>query len=136
MNWFVASNIKLKPKPSGDPYQAISAINALGMINPLNNREYVIDGVKVGVRPYDDNTIWLNSIEAIEKGQGHGTAVLKKIIDIADANNVAVYLNPMPFGDTSSRQLVNWYTGMGFIRGQGNFRSGLIHYPKGSNELV
>ena len=131
MNWYKQSQIKLKHKDDPNVSRAISAINSMGMANSLNPRERVIDGVKVAVRPYDEGMLWLTSIEAMEKGKGHGTAVLRKILDTADQYNVVVYLDPMPFGDTNTKQLVKWYTGMGFVRGTGYFGAGMIHYPKG-----
>lgn len=121
MNWY-----SLAQKLS-NPYAAIEEIKSMGFPNPLNNRETVIGQVKVDVCPYDNNTIWLKSIASMIPKQGYGTTVLRSIIDVANKNGVAIYLDPMSFGDISNRKLISWYTSNGFVRGEGDFNYGLIH---------
>ena len=119
----------LKPNPKPTPYDAIDTIKSLGFQNPLNPRQTVIEGnggyVKVEIRAYDNKTIWLNSIEAMNPKQGSGTAVLQKVIDIANQNNVAIYLDPMSFGTISNRKLISWYKSHGFVVGQEDFKHGI-----------
>ena len=128
MNWYKIA-IKLKKTDTTKPDLAISSIKALGIPNPLNQQETIINNVKVSVSPYDDKTIWLKSIESMLPQQGNGTIVLKKIIDIANQNGVAIYLDPMPFGDISNKNLVRWYMSNGCVKGEDKFAHGLIHYP-------
>jgi len=128
LNWYKKAQEKIP-----NPENAINSIKALGFINPLNSRQVVIDKVKVEISIYDDNSIWLKSIESIEPRKGKGTFVLNNIIDIANNNNVAIYLDPMPFGEISNKNLIEWYKKHGFIRGlEDNFKHGLVHYPNRS----
>ena len=110
-----------------DPYGAIKAINQLGVKNPLNPREVVIDFVKVEVAPWDDMTIWLKLIESMFPKEGRGTIVLRKIIEMAKQYNVGIYLDPLPFnGEISSRKLVQWYKANGFVKSTSDFKHGLV----------
>ncbi len=129
MNWYITAIIKLKKQESASPYNALNEIKSLGKQNPLNPRETIINDVKIEVSVYDDHAIWLKSIESMYKRQGNGTIALRKIIDIANKNNVIIYLDPMPFGDMKSRDLVRWYMDNGFVRGKEDFVAGLIHLP-------
>ncbi len=117
-----------------DPTSAVETIRSLGFTNPLNSQEILINEVKVNVTHYDDKTIWLKSIEAITPKQGHGTAVLQQIIQIADRFNVSIYLDPMPFNGMPNQKLVQWYKANGFVRGIGDFQHGLVHYPPNYKE--
>lgn len=120
----------LKPRPvDAKAYQAVSSIMSLGFPNPLNPEERVVDNVKINIAYYDDNTIWLKSIAAVNPRHGDGTRVLKKIIDIANENGVAIYLDPMPFGEIKQQKLIQWYMSNGFVKGKGDFVNGLVHYP-------
>lgn len=113
---------------NSNPEAAISEINSLGI--PMDRPGIVlIGGVKVNIKPYDDNTISLNTIEAQEEGKGAGTKVLRAILDIANRNNVSVYVDPMPFGKMPNKSLIEWYKKHGFVRGTQDFEHGLIHYP-------
>jgi len=51
-----------------------------------------------------------------QQRQGLGTAAMTKIINIAEEEGIVLYLEALPIGDKrmSTRELVNWYTKLGF----------------------
>jgi GNAT superfamily N-acetyltransferase len=48
------------------------------------------------------------------RGQGYGTALLKRILFDADVGGVTLQLEPQPSDGLSYRQLVEWYRRHGF----------------------
>jgi GNAT superfamily N-acetyltransferase len=106
---------------------AIQQINGLGIQNPLNPKETIIDGVRVEMVPYEGKGIELQSIESTEKGLGVGTRVLKKITDISDLNDVPIVVYPTQIENTTEEQLRKWYAKNGFVE-QDNGE--MIYTPK------
>ena len=92
---------------------AIKEVYELGEINQFNEKQVVIDGVKINAER-DGGKIWLKEISAIEQGKGNGTKVLNKIKDVADKNNVDIVLHPTAIKNTSEADLIKWYKKNGF----------------------
>jgi hypothetical protein len=91
-------------------------------INPFCDLERVIlkDGVPIGcVQVYSLwGNIQVSSIRVFTPRQGHGTFILKEILDLADKWKVRVRLCPEPFGQRfcPRKPLVKWYKKHGFVR--------------------
>lgn len=100
-----------------DIMNAINDVEALGIQNPFNRSEIIIDdNVQLEVSNFD-GALWISSIFTIERGKGDGSRVLQKICDIADKHNVVIRCSPEPFGDTNGlnkSELVKWYKRNGF----------------------
>lgn len=94
-------------------------------VNPLDRDQYIINGVKV--EPITLNgKLHIKFIEAIDKGKGMGTEVMKDILDQADEEGVDVTVYPKSVGSTTDEQLRKWYSSLGFEeRGED-----MIHYSK------
>lgn len=104
--------------PKEDINAALADVIKLGVINPINRRDVIINGsVVVEVSNFDGH-LWLNSIHSIDKHLGKATEVLKQICDIADNHNVGMALEAKAFGTSKDKlttsQLVNWYRKFGF----------------------
>lgn len=97
---------------------AISQVRSLGVRNPLNSRETLIDNNVVIEVSNFDNRLWLNSITSLDKGLGNATRVMNDICKIADKNNVTIALDPLPYGKDQKKlnyeQLVSFYKKFGF----------------------
>lgn len=105
----------------------IAQINGIGMQNPLNPKETIIDGVRVEMVPYEGKGVEIQSIESTNKGEGKGTRVLKKITDIADLNNTPVVVYPVQIEATTEDQLRKWYAKNGFVEQE---NGEMIYTPK------
>ena len=111
------------PSNPADIDKAIRDIEKLGVRNPLNPKEIIIDNsVVIEVQNWDKR-LWFSSLYSIEKGKGNASRIMKKITDIADKYKVTIALDPHPFGTNSEKlnrsQLVNFYKKFGF-----NFEDG------------
>lgn len=117
----IASTKKLKLSNSfidkseglGLAEQASNEIKSLGEANPLNNREVVLNGVRLELEPTGDG-LRIKTIQSIEKGKGSGTDVLNTIKEIADKNGTSIIVYPEQIENTTKEQLVNWYKKNGF----------------------
>jgi len=107
--------------------KAINEVNQLGIQNPLNPKEVIVDGVRVEVVPYEGKGIEIQSIESTNKGQGLGTKVLNKIQDIADKNQISVVVYPTQIEATTEDQLRKWYAQNGFVEQE---NGEMIYSPK------
>jgi len=111
----------LKEYAPSDPVlidKAIAAIRRLGIRNPLNSRETLInDNVIIEVSNWDKR-LWINTLQSLEKGKGHATEVMKMLCKIADKYNVTMALDPLPYSKDPNRlnqqQLVQFYKKFGF----------------------
>lgn len=110
-----------------DAQVAINQINAIGMQNPINPRETIINGVRVEVVPYEGKGVEIQSIESTVKGRGDGTRVLKKLTDISDLNGVPLVVYPTQIENTTEEQLRNWYAKNGFVEQE---NGEMIYSPK------
>jgi len=104
--------------PKEDINAALADVIKLGVFNPINRREVIINGsVVVEVSNFDGH-LWMNSIHSIDKHLGKASEVLKQICDIADNHNVGMALEAKAFGTNKDKlttsQLVNWYRKFGF----------------------
>lgn len=111
------------PSNPADIDKAIRDIEKLGVRNPINPKEIVIDdSVVIEVQNWDKR-LWFSSLYSIEKGKGNASRIMKKITDIADKYKVTIALDPHPFSSDSGKlnrsQLVNFYKKFGF-----NFEDG------------
>ena len=98
--------------------KAIKEIEKLGVRNPINPKEIVIDDSVIIEVSNWDKRLWFSSLYSIDKGKGNATSVMKKIMDIADKYKVTVALDPHPFGTGTGKltrdQLVKFYKKFGF----------------------
>ncbi len=106
------------PSNTADIDKAVDEIKRLGIRNPINPKEFIIDGsVSVEISNWD-RRLWFSSIYSMDRGQGNAERVMKKITDIADKYNVTIALNAEPFGTGAKRltksQLVVFYKKFGF----------------------
>jgi hypothetical protein len=106
------------PSDPGDLSKAYNEIRNLGVVNPLNPREIVIDdSVFIEISVFDKR-LWFSSIMSLDKGQGNAGRTMQKIVDIADKHNVTIALDPLPFGNNPDKlnynQLVQFYKKFGF----------------------
>jgi hypothetical protein len=106
------------PSDAGDLSKAYNEIRNLGVVNPLNPREIVIDdSVFIEISVFDKR-LWFSSIMSLDKGQGNAGRAMQKIVDIADKHNVTIALDPLPFGNNPDKlnynQLVQFYKKFGF----------------------
>lgn len=70
-----------------------------------------------------DWTITRINVPRRRRGEGHGSALLGMILADADAEGVALQLEPVPSGDLGYQDLVEWYTRHGFrLRASGYMR--------------
>jgi ribosomal protein S18 acetylase RimI-like enzyme len=54
------------------------------------------------------------NVPKAHRGQGHGTALLKKILEAADEEKINLYLEVSPSDGLNYNQLVSWYRRYGF----------------------
>jgi len=106
------------PSNSADIDKAVDEIRRLGIRNPINPKEFIIDGsVSVEIANWDGR-LWFSSLYSMDRGQGNAERVIKKITDIADKYNVTIALDAEPFGTGDKRlnksQLVAFYKKFGF----------------------
>ena len=104
--------------PKEDINAALADVIKLGVLNPINRREVIInDSVVVEISNFDGH-LWMNSIHSMDKHLGKASEVLKQICDIADNHNVGMALEAKAFGTSKDKlttsQLVNWYRKFGF----------------------
>jgi hypothetical protein len=106
--------------PKEDINAAIADVVKLGIINPINRREVIInDTVIVEITNFDGH-MWMNSILSMDRHIGKASEVMKQICDIADNHNVGMALEAKAFGANNTKdklttsQLVNWYRKFGF----------------------
>jgi len=92
---------------------AVNEIRSLGETNELNDKQVLIDGVKVNIER-DGGKIWLKEISSIEQGKGRGTKVLNKIKQISDKSGIDIVLHPSQISNTTGEQLNDWYKKNGF----------------------
>lgn len=111
----------LKEYAPSDPAnidKAVRAIENLGVRNPINPKEIVIDDSVIVEVSNWDKRLWFSSLYSIDRGQGNAERVMKKITDIADKYEVTIALDPLPFGTGTNRlnrdQLVKFYKKFGF----------------------
>ena len=65
--------------------KAIKEIEKLGVRNPINPKEIVIDNsVFVEVSNWDKR-LWFSSLHSMDRGKGNASRVMQKIVDIAAA---------------------------------------------------
>ena len=106
------------PSNPADINNAIKEIEKLGMRNPINPKEIVIDDSVIIEVSNWDKRLWFSSLYSIDRGQGNASRIMKKIMDIADKYKVTVALDPKPFGTGANRltrgQLVKFYKKFGF----------------------
>jgi hypothetical protein len=98
--------------------RAIGAIIRLGVRNPLNPRETLVNNnVMIEVGNFDKR-LWISTLQSLEKGMGNATKVMQIICKIADKYGVTVALDPLPYGKDPNKlnydQLVQFYKKFGF----------------------
>jgi hypothetical protein len=109
---------------------AVKEVFELGDKNPMNDKQVIVNGVKVNVER-DGDKILLKEISAIEQGKGSGTKVLNQIQDIADKNDIDIVLSPTKINNTTEKQLNDWYKKNGFV----DYTQGRLIYKSKSREV-
>ena len=106
------------PSDPADIDKAVREIEKLGVRNPINPKEIVIDDTVFIEISNWDKRLWFSSLHSLERGKGNASKVMQKIVDIADKYKVTIALDPVPFGTGDGRlklpQLVNFYKKFGF----------------------
>lgn len=101
----------------GGAKRLIEQVSRLGFENPLNYREIVMDGVKIELHTLSDTRVWLKSLEAMDRGHGHGTKALHRVTALADLCGASLELDSVAYlGDESgmsSEELTQWYLDRG-----------------------
>lgn len=101
----------------GSAKRLIEQISRLGFENPLNYREIVMDGVKIELHTLSDTRVWLKSLEAMDRGHGHGTKALLRVTALADLYGASLELDSVAYLDDessmSSEELTQWYCDRG-----------------------
>jgi hypothetical protein len=98
--------------------KAIREIEKLGIRNPVNPKEIIIDdSVFIEISNWDKR-LWFSSLHSMDRGHGNASRVMQKIVDIADKYNVTIALDAVPYGTGTGRlsrsQLVKFYKKFGF----------------------
>ena len=98
--------------------KAIKEIEKLGVRNPINPKEIVIDNSVIIEVSNWDKRLWFSSLYSTSPGKGNARRIMDKIMAIADKYKVTVALAPEPFGPKETRltrsQLVKFYKSLGF----------------------
>lgn len=101
----------------GGAKRLIEQVSRLGFENPLNYREIVMDGVKIELHTLSDTRVWLKSLEAMDRGHGHGTKALLRVTALADLYGASLELDSVAYLDDessmSSEELTQWYLDRG-----------------------
>jgi len=100
----------------------LNKLNSLNPLqkNPIDNKSFVYgDKASLEFNRFDKgdkNEVSIESILSLDKGKGVGKAVMKDIIDAADALGVKLTLDAKPFGreGLSKEQLIDFYKKNGF----------------------
>jgi hypothetical protein len=101
----------------------------MGQRNPVNEKQVVIDGVKVELEQYGGK-VNLKEISAITVGQGNGSKVLDAILASAEQAGVDVIVTPESIGKTPKNRLIEWYKRHGFEE----HTQGRMIYRAGTNK--
>jgi hypothetical protein len=116
-----ANEIIIREYTPSDPAnidKAVREIEKLGVRNPINPKEIIIDDTVFIEISNWDKRLWFSSLYSLERGKGNASKVMQKIVDIADKYKVTIALDPVPFGTGEGRlnlsQLVNFYKKFGF----------------------
>lgn len=72
--------------------------------------------VELARDPFDSAAVHLHEIRAAEPGQGHGTAAMERLTQLADERGVRVTLDAQPLKENgiTGEKLVQWYQRFGF----------------------
>lgn len=92
----------------------VEEVQQLGEVNPLNEKQTIINNVRVEVERQGNN-LNIKDITSPEQGLGRGTQALQSILNVADKNQVSVVVTPKQTGATTKKQLRKWYSDNGFI---------------------
>jgi hypothetical protein len=108
--------------------------------------KYKIDDIErtnralgLGLTPEQAENTFNFTIEAGIEGKGEGTAMLTKLIELADEEQMTLFNVPASRGDMSQADLVKWYKKHGFVeKGGGELESEplvMIREPKVSTDV-
>jgi hypothetical protein len=109
--------IKLGKSKEGPAKVVAEKLFTEGMVNPLNEREVVVEGGGIQGTAVNTDTFWLKSLRAIEPGGGR--RALSRLTQMADEAGVAIELTPEPFAAPAGKEMTptelsDWYAGFGF----------------------
>lgn len=98
--------------------------------NPFNPRERLWENKAVVECSEWEGKIDVATVRSLEKGEGHGSAALQWLCNLADRHQVPMALDPKPFGDQTLNKtdLTAWYGRYGFKKKQGE---GMVREPDG-----
>lgn len=123
-------------KPGNTPAEScVRKIRSIGYRNPFFPGFVLIDNVNVHVSTFGSSfknyqtRVHIHALASVDKGQGNGAAVLKKLKKLADEFGVTLEGTVRPFGDPedgrlNKKQLISWYRRAGFKVG----RNGIAVY--------
>jgi len=106
-----------------------------GEINPLNNREVLIDNCLLSL-VVSFNVIYIEHVRTLPefKNKGYASRLLKRLVDLADKMNVRLTLHPQPTDNQgqglSTDDLIDWYKRYGFEYPDENSDYEMIRYPR------
>ena len=117
-DYYTESVIRLSPRdPNIKSY--ITEVELWGTKNPLNNKQNLIDNVKLELSDARDR-VRINFIGSISPKQGDGTRLMNRLIELADRMNIKLALSPDMVGEEGIkdiRKLIGWYKRFGFEGG-------------------
>lgn len=106
-----------KPSPDGPAMRMLQAIDRLSFVNPLDSREWVMDGIKVEASAVTNSRVRLSSIATLQPRTGAGSAGLMRLTALADVYGASLELSAVPYGDPrntmAQSELSAWYVDRG-----------------------
>jgi hypothetical protein len=92
-------------------------------------------GLELSFIPYSDNTIELWKINVGNRGNGKGSVIMNRILDVSDRLGITIKLIPIDYDRDENSQinylnkLKNWYWEMGFEKPKFSFDPYYTYFP-------
>lgn len=142
-NWIEPTGDEWHKSPEKNIKAAVEEIRKLGYPNDLDRSIIMIPPdwkTQISVKGWDGH-VWLDVLTTeLEREQGKATAIMNKMLEIADKYEVFVAIDPTPYGvgqKMDKKQLVEWAKKFGFHNIiDGNIERTPIISEERNNELL